>query len=246
MRFFGRTPKESDGPSPVNQDFALPESVKRALEERRETDPLIGAKFGAKEINTRLTNALRTASGVHIETVLHILGSLAGYACQASVRAQATEQGFAEEAFFVVVEGPDNGRLFFGDPLNKPLAEAPVSVWGLVVGAAQHVGCTKLPDTDHIFSHVARTIGGDQFGVPRIPDPHRISEKPIAFLKVLWPQMFPIARAFCATPVEWPILFGLAIQEVIVDGKTVLDPCMAAQIVLECAVPMSKVDLAAL
>jgi hypothetical protein len=50
---------------------------------------------------------------------------------------------------------------------------------------------------------------------------------------------------FCRQPSEWPFLFGLAIQQALDMGKDVLPNEEALQIVMECAIPMSKVDLAA-
>ncbi|WP_157199276.1 hypothetical protein [Methylomonas koyamae] len=47
----------------------------------------------------------------------------------------------------------------------------------------------------------------------------------------------------CPHPAHWPILFGLAIQEAIHSGKSVIDPCIALKIVMESAIAMSKVDL---
>jgi hypothetical protein len=61
----------------------------------------------------------------------------------------------------------------------------------------------------------------------------------------LWPALFPVATMFCKQPTEWPILFGVAIQEALDAGKEALPPDIAFKIVMESAIPMSKVDLAA-
>ncbi len=62
------------------------ELLKR-VEEMSGEDPLIGAKIGGKELAQRMIAAMKTERGVHIESILGALGSIAGYACQASVRA---------------------------------------------------------------------------------------------------------------------------------------------------------------
>jgi hypothetical protein len=49
---------------------------------------------------------------------------------------------------------------------------------------------------------------------------------------------------FCPNPVDWPILYSLAIQEAIYAGKEAIEPGLAFRIVMESAIPMSKVDLA--
>jgi hypothetical protein len=48
---------------------------------------------------------------------------------------------------------------------------------------------------------------------------------------------------FCPNPEHRPVLLGLAIQSLLSQTKAVLDPCLALQVVMESAIPMSKVDL---
>lgn len=205
-------------------------------------DPLIGAKLGAKEIFQRLTQGMKDEKGVHIESLLCALGALAGFACQASVRGEyILEKGFDEKKVFTIL-GCANGRqYFFGDMVNKLLAESQYSIWSLAAGAVQHLGVNKLIDIGEIFKHTAQTVGGDSFGIPRIPQDHKPGDLPQNYLKHLWPVLFPVVKQFCPAS-EWPLLFGLAIQEGIYLGKDVLDPLLALSIVMESAIPMSKVD----
>lgn len=211
----------------------------RALEERRKEEPLIGAIIGGKEVCQRLVEAMKDAKGVHVESLLGALGSLAGFACQMSVRAEDPAAG---DGAFVVVGGADGRSYFFGNRLNQPLAESQYSVWGLTAGKAQSFGCTELPDINEIFSYVTTTVGGDRFGLPRILEGHRPGALPLNYLKALWTGIMPTVRRFCVQPAEWPILFGIAIQEAMTIGKDVIDPKLATVIVMECAVPMSKID----
>jgi hypothetical protein len=240
--WFGARSAEKKG-APVN---AQQEALIEAVRERSKEDPLIGAKLGAKEVYQRLLNDLRSADGVHIESVLCTLGALAGYACQAGLRAQAFAQGQLETAPFQVIQTNDGKQYFFGDQLNHAIAGAQYSVWGIAGGAAQHAGAQTLPDLNEIFQHTAAVVGGDQFGIPRVPAEHAPRHLPAIYLKTFWPKLFPIVKAFCPTPAHWPILYGLAIQQSIYTSKDIIDPAQALRIVMESAVPMSKVDLARL
>lgn len=215
----------------------------RQLAEKSKTDPLIGAKIGKNEILQRLLDAMKTDRGVHIESLLCALGSLAGYACQASVRAQAVARGLPETALLVSAETKDGNTYYFGDNLNKPLAESQYSVWGIAGGGAQQYGCNALPDLTGIFKHVTETGGTPAFGKPRVPDGHAAHDLPINYVKTLWPALFPTIQKFCSNPEHWPVLLALSIQDAIGMGKQTLDPCIALQIVMESAVPMSKVKL---
>ncbi len=222
------------------------EALLRAVEAQRKTDPYIGAKIGGKEVLHRLMSAFKNERGVHVESVLSALGALAGYACQADLRARALAAGQPEKAVFMVVETAKGQRYFFGDALNRLLVEEPISVWGLAAGAAQHLGCSPLPDVQEMFAHVAKTVGEADFGVPRIPEDHRPSDLPAGYLKTLWPALLPVLKTFCKSPAEWPLLYASAIQNLMEMAKDVLGPELALRIVMESAIPMSKVDLQAL
>lgn len=207
-------------------------------------DPLIGAKIGGKELARRMMAAMKTELGIHTESILGALGALAGYSCQASVRALARAQGLDETAhFFVRAEGADGRAYFFGDALNKPLAEDQYSVWSIAAGGAQAAGCTDIPEPGDVFAHVAATVGSPEFGLPRLPPEHLLHDTPLNYVEAFWTQIFPMISRFCPDPAHWPILLGLAIQDIMSQARDVLDPCLALKIVMECAVPMSKVEL---
>jgi hypothetical protein len=127
--------------------------------------------------------------------------------------------------------------------LNETVAGAQYSVWGLSAGAAQQLGAKEYPDLEDIFKHVSSVLGTDGFGIPRVPEAHRAGALPIAYLKALWAPLLPVVKLCCEKPEHWPILYGLAIQDAIHFGKDVLDPSLAISIVMESAIPMSKVDL---
>lgn len=242
----GRKKKELRKPPAKQTQQTAPSNaaLMNAIKEKRKTDPLIGAKLGSKEVNQRLLDAMKNETGVHVESLLCALGALAGYSCQANLRAQALEKGVPETAVFTVVDTADGKKYFFGDPLNKVLAESQYSVWSLAAGAAQQNGCSSLPDIAEIFGHVSKTVGGVEFGIPRIPDGHRPGDTPINYVKALWPKLLPTMKQFCQKPSEWPILFGLAVQETLDMSKGVIAPDLALKIIMESAIPMSKVDLA--
>lgn len=109
---------------------------------------------------------------------------------------------------------------------------------------AQHAGAKDFPDLNEVFQHTTSVLGSEQFGIPRIPENHKPADTPLNYLTTLWPKLFPTVKLFCPNPVDWPILFSLAIQEAIYAGKESIDPGLAFRIAMESAIPMSKVDLA--
>lgn len=221
-------------------------ALMHAIQERSRDDPLIGAKLGSKEVLQRLVDSMKNERGVHIESLLCALGALAGYACQASLRGQALAKGLPETAALMDVGLNDGRRFFFGDPLNQLIYESQYSVWGLAAGMAQQLGAKPSLDVQEIFQHTSQTLGQESYGRLRVPDNHRASDLPINYLKALWPVLLPTVRLFCEQPQHWHLVYALAIQQVQEMGKSVIDAELALQIIMESAIPMSKVDLGTL
>jgi hypothetical protein len=219
------------------------EALLLQIAERSKTDPLAGAKIGGGEVAQRLLGTMKTERGVHIESILCALGALAEYACQASVRAKAVAGGLPEVGLLTVVRTKDGRTYYFGDNLNKPLAESTYSVWSIAGGSAQQAGCSNLPDLSEIFKHTSSSIGTPSFGRPRVPEANAPHDLPIKYVRTLWPTLRPLIVRCCPEPEHWPILLGFSIAQIVVVGRSALDPCLAVRLVMESAIPMSKVDL---
>jgi len=237
-KLFGRKPLEKKEPQPDPKTAALI----NAIRERSKEDPLVGAKLGSKEILQRIINAMKNEHGIHVESLLCALGALAGHSCQANLRAQALVKGLPETAAFQTVATKDGKKYFGGDPLNNVLVNSKYSIWGLAAGAAQEAGAKELPDIHEMFKYTSSVLGEPEFGIPRIPENHSAGDSPLNYLKALWPAIFPTVKLFCPSPSEWPILYGLAIQEAITMSKSIIAPDLSLKIVMESAIPMSKID----
>ncbi len=213
----------------------------RTIEEKEKEDPLIGLKIGSEELKANLFEHVKDEHGVHIETALGVLGSLAGNYCL--IGGVAVQQATAGEAGRISrIEGADGNTYYMGDLINKPLLTDPLSVWELVGGMAQQIGATEFPDIKEIVEDSAQTIGREEFGIPRIEEKHKLRKTPVECIEQYHPILVQTIIKFTKNPVEFPILVGLAIQKLMDDAKDVIDPAMAAKIVMECAVPMSKTD----
>ena len=240
------TNNESDVVRLQSTSHSLEEALLYQIRELSKTDPLIGAKIGSKEIFQRLMAGMKKDGVVHIDSLLVALGSLAGYACQAGLRAQATAKGEPESSVLLVAGGTSDGRkYYFGEQLNKRLAESATSVWSLSAGAAQAAGCTIFPDLHEIFKRVSGAVGTADFGTPCFPAGHSSRDIPLNYVRAMWPVLLPIIQKFCPDPEHWSILLSLSIQEAIAAGKTVIEPHIALVLVIEAAIPMSKVDITA-
>ncbi|WP_266171698.1 hypothetical protein [Dyella subtropica] len=214
----------------------------QTIASKRAEDPLIGARVAGDAIFRFLLKALKNEQGVHIETLLTVLGALAGYACQMGIR-KIYESRPTEPLPFVVATTTSGQTLYFGDVLNRPLVETDYSVWGLCFGQAMQLGA-QLPDMQEMFSHVSATAGSSEFGVPRYPGEGAAADLPVNYLRVFWPHILPVLERWCFEPTEWHVAISIAAQNAIVAAKDAIDPGFAATIVMECAIPMSKMDAA--
>lgn len=207
-------------------------------------DPYLGAKAAGREIYTLVRASLGDAARPpHPSSLLCALGALAGHACQASVSAQSVAAGKAPGAPFWVIEGNDGRSYLAGDAMNGLLADDKMSVWNLAAAAARHHGSRDLPDRVEMFAHHASLVGTSEFGVPRLPAEHAVDRLPIEFAKRLWPSAQAAVMKLGANPKLWPIAAGIAIQEAIAHTRYAVAPDVAVRIVMECAIPVSKIPI---
>lgn len=214
-----------------------------------EQKPAASAKTGATPdaISARLLDMFENAYAdeqgrVHVETLLSALGACAGFGCQIAVREAIKAGRLDPKGALVMVETQDGGTYFFGDQINQPLLEAPVSVWRLIAGAAQHAGAKEIPDIIEIVTYVTKSIGGGEFGVLRAPPQNQPHLPALKALQGSWRTAYATIWAMEGEPIMTGWYFAGAAQRVIVQAKDIIDPALAFSIVMESAVMMAKVD----
>ena len=193
------------------------------------TAPMLG------DVPTRvadwLMRELKDQRGVHCETMLTVVGALAGYAAQQALWEGMVKPGkLAISQAFKVIEAPSGETFFFGDALDTILASVEpkhLSIWKIVAGSALTGGGEHLPDIPNLLRHCEATAGTSQFGLPRLPDDHL-------------PSILP--RLALAEPLTWPLHMANAAQKLMLAMKGSIAPDLAVKIVMEAAVPMSRVD----
>lgn len=209
-----------------------------------------GEKFDSNDVASQVVELvfgeLADEKGTNVETALAALGAMAGFSVQMAIREHFITTGkISEQQAFHTVQTKDGQTFYFGDMLNEGLVSpraGQLSVWGFVGGAAQSLGAKELPDLDELFRHVASTVGAESFGLVRVPPQYMPHETPIALLDRFWNIIRNLLVISVDNPGSWPFLMGLAAQIAMLRAKGVIDPSIAARIVMESAVPMSKID----
>lgn len=191
-----------------------------------------------------LMRELKDQRGIHCETILTVVGALAGYAAQQALWEGMVKPGkLAITQAFTVVETNSGATYFFGDALDTIIASMEpkhLSIWKIVAGGALAGGGDHLPDMGNLLRHCAATAGTSAFGLPRLPDDHLPSILPRAALERFWPG----ARLLLALaePLHWPLHMANAAQKLMQAMKGSIAPDLAVRIIMEAAVPMSRVD----
>jgi hypothetical protein len=196
---------------------------------------------------------LRRGRDIQQEAVLCALGALAGYAAQQAIREALVKTGkLTLDQAFAVIETRSGEVFFFGELLNAVIVAKDggrdnggngaghASIWRIVSEGGFDAGAINLPDVTDIIKHCAATVGRDEFGIPRVPDAHMPNLLPREAVSRFWPA----ARRKLAgkEPMSWPLQLAMAARSLIVSLKHAVRPDIAVQIVMEAAVPMSKID----
>jgi hypothetical protein len=191
-----------------------------------------------------LMRELKDERGIHCETLLTAIGALAGYAAQQALWEGMVKPGkLAISEAFKVVETPSGATYFFGDTLDTILVSVEpkhVSVWKIVAGGAISGGGDHLPSVPDLLRHCAATAGTSAFGLPRLPDDHLPSILPRAAVERFWPGARLLLTL--SDPLQWPLMMAHAAQKLMLAMKGSIAPDLAVKIVMEAAVPMSRVD----
>jgi hypothetical protein len=207
----------------------------------------------SRELIDWLQNELRRGRETQQEAVLCALGALAGYAAQQAIREALVKTGkLTLDQAFAVIETRSGEVFFFGELLNAVIVAKDggrhnggngaghASIWKIVSESGFEAGAINLPDVTDVIKHCAATVGRDEFGIPRVPDVHMPNILPREAVSRFWPA----ARRKLAgkEPMSWPLQLALAARSLIISLKHTLRPDIAVQIVMESAVPMSKID----
>jgi len=219
-------------------------------------DGEIEANLAIGSLRDSLLGWLATERGVHVETLMSVVGALAGFAAQHAVWEQLRAGGrpLAKDAFGVATTASGE-KFYFGDLLNGyliPEGARDWTLWGFTAAAAVEAGLPEadLPDYADMFRHVTSTIGTADFGIPRAPPAHRPHILPRAALGMFWPRTAfilsqtdgPVPDSHGVAPEHWTAIIALVARQYILMSKDVLDPGLSFRLLMESAIAMSKVD----
>jgi hypothetical protein len=221
------------------------------------------AASAADALEKYLMLELLTPKGVHAETILTMVGALAGFAAQHAIWETLVKAGTLpehgvgnafDEGAFVLVETTSREKFYFGDLLNSYLVPTPGklaaygpgahTLWAFLISGVEQCGRRPLAReaVTEIFAHSASVVGTSLFGSPRLPPGNRPSITPRAALCRAWPNTRELLECEQLPVAYWPTLIALVAKTLLIGTKDVVDPALSMRIIFEAAIPMSKVD----
>jgi hypothetical protein len=207
--------------------------------EREAAGRTIAAMLMAEEI--------KRGGRIHAETILTEIGALAGFATQMSIRKSIIEpQQLDPNEILAEVVTRSGEKYYFSDTLNwilfENVTQSPYSIWAYLLDVVPQQDRALLPNVADIVGYAARTVGTAQFGVPRLPAEHMPHRTPRAALQEHWRLVREEFAGSRRDPAEWPYDLAFAAQWQMLTSRERLALPVAARIVMEAAIPMSKVD----
>lgn len=228
--------------APKAEHPAIP-AMKKAIADHEKDDPMIRAVMTGKDLTANALNWFKDDRGVRIESVLGGLGALAGFCAAFDVAGRVAEGSLkAEMPGVAIVDTKEGSRFWFGDEINRLVAEDTYSIWGLTGGMAQKLGATELPNVGEIFRRVTEVLGADSFGIADLPPAHMPGDNAQNFAREIFPVAVRVLRHYDLPRGQWSLAVAFSIQEIMEMAKDQLEPALMARIVMEMAIPASKLD----
>ena len=193
-------------------------------------------KLGLDAVVQRLAGAMTVGGQLHPQSAVSAMGCLAGYACQADVRAKYVLMSkMPEEDVFEMFSDRSGRHYFFGELTDKLLIGSGYSLWAMISRIS-----SELPDINEILGYVSSAAGSESFGTVRGV---KVGDTMQSYLKMLWAPMSALAMQYCE-PGELHIVFGAALTKMLMTfirqgtgGKELV------RISMESAVSMSRIEI---
>ena len=193
-------------------------------------------KLGLDAVVQRLAGAMTVGGQLHPQSAVSAMGCLAGYACQADVRAKYVLMSkMPEEDVFEMFSDRSGRHYFFGELTDKFLIGGGYSLWAMISRIS-----SELPDINEILGYVSSAAGSESFGTVRGV---KVGDTMQSYLKMLWAPMSALAMQYCELG-ELHIVFGAALTKMLMTfirqgtgGKELV------RISMESAVSMSRIEI---
>ncbi|MCR4646568.1 MAG: hypothetical protein K5695_14365 [Oscillospiraceae bacterium] len=190
----------------------------------------IAGKAGS--IINMFNHVFSTEKGFDAQRGLLYASGLAGYACHQAVKATGGK--------FVVVETDAHKKFYMGDDVNKYLLEDKYSVLSFCNGFFEQAAKdAEAPAVVPLIRRAASVIGDKEYRIWNTFPPAFVYTE----VRNCWDGIYDNMTAkYCESPEEYPVLFGIVLQNMMKIAAQVITPEEAFRLSMECALFVSKMD----
>lgn len=247
---FGSRAPVSDG-----RDETMPRPPQKLeLLAGRRAGRLTGQRFDehltvttAEILGDRICRSCREAldqdDGLHVESLLGMLAALGGFSCAVAAHGLVTSRRSAVTwRDLQVVTSAEGYPYISGDFPNRFLLDDDHSLLNLALAEVRACGAAfpaaAVRDT---LKHASASGGPPDRVRPRVPGLHAPLDLPIAYVASQWVEVEAQLQQEIIFPPQYPQIFGFAIAQAIRNTRELINPFIAGRIILEYAVPMTRV-----
>lgn len=181
----------------------------------------------AGKVIAMLKGTLRTEQGTDLTACLLYAAGLAGMACHEAVK--------ASNGSFHVATVKDGRNCYFGDDVNRYLLEGRTSVFSFCNAVTDVTADTVRA----LAVSVVQRVGGEDLTVWNMP-----ADIVYQRIKACWDGIHAnMTVPFCKSPSEWPVLYGIVMQNILFEAIKAKAPAEeAGRMAMECALIISRMD----
>lgn len=189
---------------------------------RRRDDPYVGAKLAGQEIYANLVEMLKTENGVHIESLLAIIGAAGGYECMYGI--MNTFYRLLDEMKLTVAAGgalsiliaetKDGGKFLFGDRVGNEFC--------LFCMNAGKTTQPPIEDLKPLSAKAAAAAGTPEYWLTPFDD--KVGSSPKELSDVFCGKFNVTFKTFCVYPQERMIAWSIAAQLAVEQASKVITP----------------------
>ncbi len=162
--------------------------------------------------------------------LLSFASGLAGVSCY-----EAAKAGGAE---FTNIEIGTGEKFYFSDKVNEYLFTSEYSIKSCILGFCANVNPGKeLPVIDTAMMKIATAIGNPDYLICDMVEPKPLYENS----KRCWDDMYESALKDSLEPEDWPLLFGIVVQNIMAKCLSEMPIEQLSQFAFECAIFLSKI-----
>ncbi len=162
--------------------------------------------------------------------MLAFASGLAGVSCYEAAKSEGSEMN--------IVETGIGEKFYFSEKANQYLFQNEYSIKSCILGFCANVSPDKpLPSIDSAMMKIATAVGNPNYLICDMVEPKPLYEN----VKRAWDDFYTNLLKDEISPEDWPLLFGVVVQNVLSNALSEMPLDQLSQFAFECSCYLSKI-----